>query len=145
MSAGRVAAGLIAALVIAFWLGNQDASLDVSATADDDGGELLRDAYERHANDEWITARGRVVRLIPDDNDGSRHQRFIIETSTGQSLLIAHNLDLAGRVPVAIGDRISFRGVYEWNERGGVIHWTHHDPVGHDDGGFIEHQGKRYR
>lgn len=108
------------------------------------GDAQLARAFELRLNDEWIHAKARVSRLLSDDNDGSRHQRFIIETSTGQSILIAHNIDLAPRVPVAIGDRVEFKGVYEWNERGGVVHWTHHDPQKRGKEGYILHQRKRY-
>ncbi|QOY51204.1 DUF3465 domain-containing protein [Candidatus Sulfurimonas baltica] len=38
---------------------------------------------------------GDVIRVLSDDNTGSRHQRFIIRLSSGQTLLIAHNIDLA--------------------------------------------------
>jgi len=110
-----------------------------------DGAARLEYAFEKRLNDEWIEASVRVTRLLGDDRDGSRHQRFVVETAGGQSLLIAHNIDLAQRVPVAIGDRVRFRGVYEWNEQGGVIHWTHHDPQGQTAGGYIEHQRKKYR
>lgn len=111
---------------------------------DEDGAKRLADAFDKQLNDEWLTASARVIRLLSDDNEGSRHQRFLIETSGGQSLLVAHNIDLALRVPVAVGDKIQFKGVYEWNERGGVIHWTHHDPQGREPGGYIDHQRKRY-
>lgn len=110
-----------------------------------DGAQALEYAFDKRLNDEWIEARVQVTRLLSDDKDGSRHQRFVVTTSAGQTLLIAHNVDLAPRVPVAIGDRIRFKGVYEWNERGGVIHWTHHDPQGRIDGGYIEHRKKTYR
>ncbi|MEZ5478885.1 MAG: DUF3465 domain-containing protein [Thiolinea sp.] len=58
--------------------------------------------------------------------------------------MVAHNIDLAPRVPVEPGGRVNLRGEYAWNNRGGVIHWTHHDPKGRRDGGWIEWQGKRY-
>jgi hypothetical protein len=92
----------------------------------------------------WIEGTGFVRRLLSDDNDGSRHQRFILDMRDGQTLLIAHNIDLARRVPVGLGDRVRFRGMYEWNELGGLIHWTHHDPHGVEDGGYIRYRTKTY-
>lgn len=93
----------------------------------------------------WIEGTGLVRRLIQDDNNGARHQRFILDLRNGQSLLMAHNLDLAERVPAGLGDRVGFRGMYEWNELGGLVHWTHHDPLGIEDGGFIRYRGKVYK
>jgi len=92
----------------------------------------------------WIEGTGLVCRLISDDNDGARHQRFILDLRNGQTVLIAHNIDLAERVPVGLGDRIRFRGMYEWNEQGGLVHWTHHDPLGIEDGGYIRYRSKTY-
>ena len=83
-------------------------------------------------------------RLLTDDNDGSRHQRFVVQIQNRNTLLVAHNIDLAERVPVGIGDRIRFRGLYEWNELGGLVHWTHHDPHGIEDGGWIRFRRKTY-
>ena len=54
-------------------------------------------------------------------------------------------IDLAKRVPVERGDTIEFRGEYEWNEKGGVVHWTHHDPQDRHDHGWIEFEGRRYQ
>ena len=36
------------------------------------------DAYRNHVSGVMVTAEGSVIRLLADDNDGSRHQRFII-------------------------------------------------------------------
>ncbi len=84
-------------------------------------------------------------RLLTDDNDGSRHQRFVLQLKNRDTLLLAHNIDLAQRVPLGMGDRIQFRGMYEWNELGGLVHWTHHDPHGVEDGGWILYRRKAYR
>ncbi len=109
------------------------------------GSQALASAFARRANDEWVEARLTVVRLLTDDNDGRRHQRFIATSAGGQSILVAHNIDLAERVPVAVGDNVYLRGQYEWNDRGGVIHWTHHDPAGRHGGGFVRHEERVYR
>jgi hypothetical protein len=92
-----------------------------------------------------VEVSGRVSRLLADDREGSRHQRFILTLEGGETLLVAHNIDLAPRVPLAVGDVARVRGQYEWNEQGGVLHWTHHDPDGRRrDVGWIEHRGKVY-
>jgi len=101
--------------------------------------------YGKRDSGVFIEDTGFVRRLISDDNDGSRHQRIIVEIKRRQTLLIAHNIDLAPRVPVGIGDRLEFRGMYEWNDLGGLVHWTHHDPQGDLDGGYIKYRRKTYR
>ena len=79
-----------------------------------------------------------------DDNDDSRHQRFIIDVGNRQTLLIAHNIDIAKRVPIGMGDRVHVRGMYEWNDLGGLVHGTHHDPHGEEEGGWIRYRSKTY-
>ena len=93
----------------------------------------------------WIEIKGVVTRLLSNDNDGSRHQRFVLDIGNGVTLLIAHNIDLAERVPVGMGDRVQVRGMYEWNDLGGLVHWTHHDPQGIEDGGYVRYRSKDYR
>lgn len=88
--------------------------------------------------------RGRVIKLLPDDVEGDKHQRLILDAGDQQTLLIAHNTDIAKRVPCGLGDRLSVRGMFEWNDLGGLIHWTHRDPMGVEEGGFVEHRNKRY-
>jgi len=93
-----------------------------------------------------VSGSGTVQRVLPDDNDGSRHQRFILALSSGRTVLIAHNIDLAPRVEsISSGDRVSFFGQFETNDRGGVIHWTHKDPEGRHVDGWLEHRGRRYQ
>jgi hypothetical protein len=110
----------------------------------DDAMRLQR-AFENRQSDLIVTLTARVIRTLSDDNEGSRHQRFIIETSQGQSVLVAHNIDLAKRLNgLSSGDEIRIKGEYEWNDKGGVIHWTHHDPKGRHEGGWIEWHGERF-
>jgi len=94
----------------------------------------------------WVKVRGRVTKLLKDDLKGSRHQNFLINIDgRGFTLLVSHNIDLAKRVPIKIGDAVTLFGLYEWNNRGGVIHWTHHDPKGKKKGGWIRLGKQDYR
>jgi Protein of unknown function (DUF3465) len=108
-------------------------------------GTSLKRTYGVSDTGTWIEGTGVVRRLLPDDNDGARHQRVVLDLRNGQTVLLAHNLDLAERIPLGLGDRVQFRGVYEWNELGGLLHWTHHDPLGIEEGGFVLYRRKRYR
>jgi len=93
-----------------------------------------------------VGGSGKVIRILPDDNDGSRHQRFILQLGSGRTLLIAHNIDIASRLPgLAVGDAVAFYGQFEMNSQGGVIHWTHRDPQGRHVAGWLEHRGRRYQ
>ncbi|MDP9139367.1 MAG: DUF3465 domain-containing protein [Pseudomonadota bacterium] len=108
----------------------------VAAPALDDSA--LRSAIDARAEDVQVEGQGVVAKILPDDNKGSRHQRFIVRLSDGQTILIAHNIDLAPRVaPLDKGDTVSFAGEYVWNQQGGVVHWTHHDPQGRHVDGWI--------
>jgi Protein of unknown function (DUF3465) len=102
-------------------------------------------AYERRESNVQVEGAGVVVRVLGDDNDGSRHQRFIVELPSGQTVLISHNIDLAPRVSsLAAGDRVQFYGEYEWNNKGGVVHWTHHDPAGRHPDGWVRRERETF-
>lgn len=110
-----------------------------------DAADQILAAFESQRSNLWIEAGGTVQRELADDSEGARHQRFIVRLANDHTVLIAHNIDLAQRVPVKAGNSISFYGEYEWNDRGGVIHWTHHDPRNPDKGGWIHYNGTIYR
>ncbi|MBC7982990.1 MAG: DUF3465 domain-containing protein [Candidatus Obscuribacterales bacterium] len=111
-----------------------------------DAGDVLRRAFETRQSNVQVQASGVVVRVLTDDNDGSRHQRFIVKLPDAQTVLIAHNIDLAPRVsPLAEGDRVEFFGEYDWNDKGGVVHWTHRDPANKHIAGWIKRDGQSYQ
>ena len=142
---------ILAAAVVAIvlWQRQQDSTAPavdsgavVESPAHDDA---ITAAYDAQQSGVQVAGVGTVSRLLPDDNDGSRHQRFILELATGHTLLISHNIDLAPRIAaLREGDTVSFNGVYEWNDRGGVVHWTHHDPQGEHEPGWLRHEGRTY-
>jgi hypothetical protein len=105
----------------------------------------LTDAFENPRSNIQVRQAGTIIKMLADDTSGSRHQRFIVRLSSGQSVLIAHNIDLAPKVEgIGEGSMISFSGEYEWNNKGGVIHWTHHDPQGQHEGGWLTYNGRKY-
>jgi len=44
-----------------------------------------------------------------------------------------------------LNDQIEFFGEYEWNDKGGVIHWTHDDPEEIHVNGWIFHNNVIYQ
>ena len=108
--------------------------------------DRLANALAHHQSNVQVRGSGLVVKILADDRDGNRHQRFIVRLESGQTILIAHNIDLANRVDsLKEGDWVEFEGEYEWNPKGGVIHWTHRDPHGHHLAGWIKHNGQTYQ
>ena len=103
-----------------------------------------RQPYSKSDDGCWVEGAGLVVRLLHDDEEGERHQRFVLDLRNGQTLLLAHNLDIAARAPVGLGDRVAFRGIYEWNPQGGLVHWTHRDPAGTEEGGWIRFRERQF-
>lgn len=140
---------LLAAIAAAAWFLNRDPATVPDSAPPQDAAEAMPDriaaAFAGRRSDVAVTGSGRVSRLLGDDSLGDRHQRFILALDSGQSLLVAHNIDIAPRVEsLAVGDTVEFRGVYEWNDKGGVVHWTHHDPEGRHEAGWIRHRGRTY-
>ena len=103
-------------------------------------------AFKNRTSNVQVEGEGVVTRILADDNSGSRHQRFIVRLKSGQTVLIAHNIDIAPRVAgLQEADSVRFYGQYVWNEKGGMVHWTHHDPEGKRVAGWLKHKGRTYQ
>ena len=143
---------LAVCLLAALWCGC--ATTTPSATtpsaaktaSDNTGDAALARAFSEHAGGLEVEGEGTVSRLLADDTTGARHQRFVVRLDSGQTLLIAHNVDVAQRVePLQVGDTVSFKGEYEWNDQGGLVHWTHRDPDGSHAAGWIKRGGRTFQ
>ncbi|SET57288.1 Protein of unknown function [Nitrosomonas marina] len=108
--------------------------------------ELLAQLFASVQSNVQVYGTGTVISILSDDLNGNRHQRFIIELKSKQTLLVAHNIDLAPRIDtLALNDQIEFFGEYEWNDQGGIIHWTHHDPDAIHVNGWLFHNNVIYQ
>lgn len=155
---GRRSAVVLAAAVLAAtgWLAWDPAGMPVPVApapyagtpAPRDVGDArpVAEAVRARASDVWVAGRGRVLRILADDREGSAHQRFLLRLDDGTTVLVAHNIDLAPRLDgLAGGDTVDFRGEYVWTPKGGTVHWTHADPRGRRPGGWLHWQGRTYR
>ena len=137
-----VLCGLLAAGIVLHRRAPQQAPAPGAPVATASAGVALADD---HATRE-VTGRGTVIGLLRDDTEGDRHQRILLRLPDGHTLLVAHNIDLAPRVaPLQVGDTLEFRGEYVWNDKGGVLHWTHRDPAGRHAAGWLRHAGRTFQ
>lgn len=109
-----------------------------------DAGAIV-EAYGAHRNVPQVQGSGIVVKVLKDDTNGLQHQKFLLKVSDNITILIAHNIDLAPRVPdIQAGDTVDFKGEYIYTPKGGTVHWTHKDPRGNHAAGWLQHNGKTY-
>ncbi len=108
--------------------------------------QKIEKCFQKRLSGVLVSGSGRVISVLNDDIQGSKHQRFVLRLSSGQTILITHNIDLAPKInDLRKGDKVWFNGEYEWNSKGGVVHWTHRDPKGLHPDGWLKHDGEMYR
>lgn len=106
----------------------------------------INKAYQVKQSDIQVQGVGKIIKVLKDDTQGSRHQRFLVKLPSNLTILIAHNIDLSNKIEnIKVGDTIEFYGEYEWNNKGGVVHWTHHDPRKKHEDGWLKYQGIIYQ
>jgi hypothetical protein len=122
------------------------ASCSFGGVKPDNAGALDAIAYGRSGSE--ITVEGSVVRVL-----GTRggpqgvHERFIVAVRVGnaeQDLLVADNTSIGRAAPVRPGDEVTVKGELAIDPSGPVIHWTHHDPRGRHESGFVSYKGVLY-
>ncbi len=106
----------------------------------------IEKAYHDKQSNVQVQGVGKVTRILADDNDGARHQKFLLKLPSKLTLLVAHNIDLSKKIEnLKEGDDVEFYGEYEWNNKGGVLHWTHHDPRKKHEDGWLKHKNVIYK
>jgi uncharacterized protein YjdB len=106
----------------------------------------IEEAFSKKKSNVQVDGSGILLRLLKDDTHGLRHQKILLRLNSGETILIAHNIDLSPRIDaLKKGDTLAFYGEYEYNAKGGVVHWTHHDPQKRHVDGWLKHNGKTYQ
>ena len=105
-------------------------------------------AHVEHRSHVETTASGTLVRILrQSDGQYGPHAQFLVrlDSSCALTVRVAANERFTGPLPLRVGEHVLVHGEYEYYRSGGVIHWTHRDPRGHHDGGFIELSGRLYQ
>ena len=119
----------------------------VACTACAAADPSLARAYADGRSHVEVQTRGTVVRVLGDRvGPSGEHVGFLIRADDLPRRLVRVevNEDLTGPVAVRAGEPVTLRGEYAYDSRGGVIHWTHHDPRHRHPDGFVLIGGHRY-
>ena len=115
-----------------------------SNTPDD---RVVCDAYSAGRSHVEVVADGTVTRVLGvRPGVESPHEGFLLRLGSGCTVVVRVevNTDFTGTIPLREGDHVAVKGEYEYYSRGGVIHWTHHDPRGRHENGYVEAGGRSY-
>lgn len=106
--------------------------------------KLVEMAWKNQKSNLVVQVKGKVTLELPDIEDHSTYQRFLIVLENKRRVLVSHDIGIASPVNIAVGSEVTVKGEYDWTAEGGVIHWTHRDPAGKREGGWIELDGIRH-
>ncbi|MBV9719028.1 MAG: DUF3465 domain-containing protein [Candidatus Eremiobacteraeota bacterium] len=107
----------------------------------------LCQAYNSQRSHVEVIADGKVTRIMGvQPGRVSPHEGFLFRLTSGCDIVVRveANTDFTGPIPLSIGQRVLVKGEYEFYPLGGVIHWTHRDPRGRHENGYIAAGGQTY-
>ncbi|MFO7936704.1 MAG: DUF3465 domain-containing protein [Kiritimatiellia bacterium] len=102
--------------------------------------DYFRSAFENRKRNVPVRGSGKIVKILPSQFHARKSLRFIVSLKSGQLLEVKHAVKNKKEIPLEIGDRISFDGIYNYTRRGGEIVET--DTT---SGGWIRHNGRIYQ
>ena len=107
------------------------------------------DAWRAQRSRVEVTANGSVARVLGDRSGPSgMHEGFLLHLTgsegRGLTVRVEDNTDITGPIPMRSGDEVQVRGEYIYDPRGGIIHYTHHDPRGRHPSGYVRVNGRVY-
>lgn len=85
---------LIGLVLAAVYFGGKESGFiptpQEAGTSASSADQALSAAFENRRSNVQIRGSGQVAKILADDNDRSRHQRFIVRLASGQTVLVAH-------------------------------------------------------
>ncbi len=110
-----------------------------------DDADLVR-AARAQKRQHYIEAGNLVVtKILPDDRQGLKHQKWEARLSNGQKIQVVYNSDMGARVPVEVGDQFGVGGEFVWGRQNvGIMHWLHEDRKDRRPDGYVYHEGQVY-
>jgi hypothetical protein len=104
-------------------------------------------AYSARRSGVEVVAAGTVTRNFGvRPGRSSPHEGFLLRLDSGCRLVVRVevNTDFTGSVALTPNEQVGVKGEYEYYPLGGVIHWTHRDPRGHHENGYVTAGGTMY-
>jgi len=104
------------------------------------------DAHALQRSRVEVTASGTVTRILGiREGPSGTHEGFLVRVPDCNIVIrVEHNVDIGGSIPLHQGEAVQLRGEYLYDPRGGIVHYTHHDPSGRHPGGSITAGGETY-
>ncbi len=99
------------------------------------------DAFNAQRSHVEVVATGTVYRILGTrGGPNGSHEGYLmrLDGTCKASVKVETNVTLTGPVPLTTGESVVVKGEYEYTRLGGVIHWTHHDPAGRHEGGYVK-------
>jgi len=117
-----------------------------STTQSPDNGAVCA-AYSATRSHVEVVADGTITRILGvQAGRVSPHEGFLLRLASGCALIVRveANTDFTGPIPLTAGEHVLVKGEYEYYPLGGVVHWTHRDPRGRHENGYISAAGRLY-
>jgi hypothetical protein len=114
-----------------------------------DPNAAVYEAWRAQRSQVEVTASGSVAHLLGLRRGPSGlHEGFLLHlrgaAGHGLTVRVEDNVDITGEIPLAEGDEVEVRGEYVYDSRGGLIHYTHHDPRGRRPTGYVRVGNKTF-
>jgi hypothetical protein len=108
--------------------------------------KLFTRAWQQRLSGVQLSLEGKISRVFSSMETEAGQQKFSLQLAQGQVVTVIHDVRLGSAIEdLAEGEIIEVFGEYQWAPDGGVIHWTHRDPEGNRQAGWVRYKDRLYR